>query len=83
VPTDLVGKPEAVARQRLVALGLVPQTSRRVAPAAPAGTVLDTEPGGGSIVDKGTEVLLIVAVAPPPTPSSKGPTANASVPAPN
>jgi hypothetical protein len=81
VPTDLVGKPEAVARQRLVAIGLVPQTSRRVAP-APPGTVIDTEPGGGSIVDKGTQVVLIVAVAPPTSPSSKGPTANASVPAP-
>jgi hypothetical protein len=73
---DVVTRSEAAARQQLTALGLTVQVSRRVVPSVPPGTVIATEPGAGSIVDKGTSVTLIVAAAASPTPTP--PTAAAS-----
>jgi PASTA domain len=62
---DLVGASEASAEQQLTAMGLTYTVARRTTSGAQPGTVIGTEPGPGAVVDKGSQVLLIVAAAPP------------------
>jgi serine/threonine-protein kinase len=65
VPT-LVRLPVADARQAITDVGLVvgTETPRETAEPAQVGTVLESTPAGGAEVEKGSEVDLVVGVAP-------------------
>ncbi len=60
IPTDLVGKDEAAATAALQALGLTPNVVYADSKEKP-GTVISTNPTGGSTVQKGTTVTVTVA----------------------
>jgi PASTA domain len=71
VPGDLVGQSFDAASSKLTAAGLVPEKTT-VTSDKPAGTVVDTKPGQGERVKKGTQVVLSVAQqAPAPAPAPK------------
>ncbi|SOD95623.1 Stk1 family PASTA domain-containing Ser/Thr kinase [Blastococcus haudaquaticus] len=65
VPT-LLGVPVADARQDLTDAGLVvgTETERDTTDPTQVGTVLESSPAGGAQVEKGSEVDLVVGVAP-------------------
>jgi hypothetical protein len=72
---NLVGQTEAEAKRQLTAKGLTYQVTRRTTTGAPAGTVIATEPGSGSMVAKGTQVILTVAQAPASPSAAASPSA--------
>jgi serine/threonine-protein kinase len=63
VPADLVGKQTAAAQSELQGLDLKSQVQTQTDPAA-AGTVIATDPKGGSSVKKGSTVILLVSGGP-------------------
>ena len=63
VPADLVGKDTAAAQSELQGLDLKSQVQTQTDPAAP-GTVIATDPKGGSSVKKGSTVILLVSGGP-------------------
>jgi serine/threonine-protein kinase len=65
IPADLVGKPFEEAQAALQKLGLTATRVDAESPDKPAGTVLSTDPAGGTTVDKGTAVTVTVAAEPP------------------
>lgn len=58
---DLIGLDEDVARVRLAQADLVLEVSERPFDPAPAGTVLNQEPGGGATVFEGDSVFVVVS----------------------
>lgn len=77
---NLIGQTEAAARQQLTERGLVPQVITQFRPGVPEKTVITTEPGPGSMVDRGTKVTVVVAAAPPVSPSPAAAASAASRP---
>jgi hypothetical protein len=74
---DVLGKTEAVARQQLTAKGLTVKVTTRLVSGASVGKVISTDPKPGAVVDKGTQVNVVVGKAQPPT-GSPSPTGNVS-----
>ncbi len=64
---SVAGKPEAVARQAILAAGLNVSIRRVFSDDVPAGQVVDQDPGGGVRVDRATAVLLTVSRGKPRT----------------
>jgi hypothetical protein len=67
----LIGVDTEAAQSTLEQLGLAYRLIPRADPVARPGTVLETDPAEGSVVPVGTQVVLVVAAAPPsPAPTS-------------
>lgn len=68
VPANLAGMTEAQAQEALGAAGLNASANRQTQASDtwPAGTVIGSDPRGGSEVPEGTEVSLIVSTGPGP-----------------
>ncbi|MGY1836744.1 Stk1 family PASTA domain-containing Ser/Thr kinase [Blastococcus sp. SYSU DS0510] len=62
----LLDQPVEQARQAITEAGLVvgTETEEQTTDPAQVGTVLETSPAGGAVVEEGTEVDLVVGVAP-------------------
>jgi hypothetical protein len=69
VVPDLAGLDEATARAILEDLRLAAQTQTRESDTVRAGRVIETDPQAGASVPPGTQIILIVATAPPTTPA--------------
>jgi hypothetical protein len=65
----LRGDTETSATDKLKQLGLAVVVQRRSDPTMAPGMVIDTNPTAGSTVTAGSTITLIVASAPPPSPS--------------
>ncbi len=65
LPNNLVGQPVAQATRTLTADGLTVSTTNRTTSSATPGTVVATNPAGGTLVKKGDTVDLTVAATPP------------------
>jgi eukaryotic-like serine/threonine-protein kinase len=74
VPTSLPGMTEQQAIETLYANGLNPSPNRQTQESDqwPAGTVIGSDPRGGSEVPEGTEVSLIVSTGPGPSGGNGG-----------
>jgi hypothetical protein len=66
----LVGIDSATAQSILDDAGLTYRLTSRVSADAPAGRVLETDPGEGSLVRKGSRVTLVIALAAPSSSSA-------------
>jgi hypothetical protein len=69
---DLVGLTESEAKRQLSNAGLTARITRRTTTGTAPGTVLSTGPDGGTLVDPGATVTVIVAAR--PTPATSTPT---------
>jgi cytoskeletal protein RodZ len=69
IPSDIVGKPSDDARAELNQLGITATITTKVSGDYPPGTVIGSDPNPGSQVPVGTQITLIVAAAPSPTPT--------------
>jgi eukaryotic-like serine/threonine-protein kinase len=63
---DVVGRSEEDARGALEGAGLTVRTQQRESETEEPGTVLEQDPAAGEEVERGAEVTLTVAEAPPP-----------------
>jgi beta-lactam-binding protein with PASTA domain len=73
VPDGLVGRPEADVRQALESAGLVVGSTRSEnSSSVPQDHVIATEPAGGSAVESGSEVQLIVSTGQVTVPQLEG-----------
>ena len=65
---DVVGSTEAAAETAIVGATLVPNTSGTAYSASvPAGSVVSQSPSGGSSVDEGSTVNIVISLGPPAT----------------
>jgi serine/threonine-protein kinase len=70
---NVVGQTRADAVSELRALGLAPDIQEQSTSIQPQdGRVTDQNPGGGSTVNEGTRIVLIVGVYEPPAPTGSG-----------
>lgn len=75
----LAGMDQQTAQAVLDQLGLAYRLTFRPSSTAPPGTVLETQPGEGSVVSKGSEVTIVLATAPRTTaPAAPSPTGSVS-----
>jgi serine/threonine-protein kinase len=70
VPDDLVGQNVEAAISELTAAGFNYRRQPQEDGSVPAGQVLDTNPAGGTELERGKVVAIIYAKAPPPPPPS-------------
>jgi hypothetical protein len=72
---NLLGQSRADAIRELTNRGLVPSVQTTARPDIPPETVIETRPGPGSVLTKGSQVTVVVAVAPAksPPPASRAP----------
>ncbi|MGG5753942.1 protein kinase domain-containing protein [Zafaria sp. Z1313] len=85
VPSGLVGQSEEAARAAISAAGLTPVSGGSVANDQPVGTVVSTNPSGGTPAAPGSEVVYVLSTGPsttsaPPTSPSPDPSGEASSP---
>jgi hypothetical protein len=67
VVPPLTGLDEETARDILRVLGLEARVETRESSAVPEGRIIESKPPVGTTVPRGTEIVLIIATAPPPT----------------
>jgi serine/threonine-protein kinase len=63
--SDVTNKSQADAVAELQALKLVPVVQTQDSTTVPAGTVISTTPGAGTLLDQGASITVLVASAPP------------------
>ncbi|GAA1366462.1 PASTA domain-containing protein [Catellatospora chokoriensis] len=78
VPSDLVGMSQQEAIDALNAVGLSPRITLRATDEADPGTVVEVDPEGGSVVEAGDTVTIVVASAPASPSAEPSPSAEAS-----
>ncbi|MBB2925240.1 penicillin-binding protein [Cellulomonas cellasea] len=71
VPGGLEGKTQADAEAAVVNAGLSPAVSQQASETVAAGRVISASPGGGTMVNKGSAVAIVVSTGPAkkPTPT--------------
>jgi beta-lactam-binding protein with PASTA domain len=80
---NLIGMSRAAAEAQLKQSGLTLRAASEQISDQPAGTVLRTDPGAGTVLDQGGGVNLVVAISgPPPTPVAATEPSSAAVPPP-
>jgi hypothetical protein len=73
VVPPLTGLDVATARDILRDVGLEARTENRESESVPAGRIIESRPPVGTTVPRGTEIVLIVATAPPAAPPTTEP----------
>jgi beta-lactam-binding protein with PASTA domain len=80
---QLRGLPVDAAQQALQQLGLTTQVTTQVDGSVPVGTVLSTQPDGGTQVPVGSQVILVVAAAAPTSQAPSTDPSNSASPSPS